>query len=373
MVQHAVKGLSRWRKDIPFRMRGWPGKGMERIKYQIRCRLTGLPFAIAQSTINWDIHGVENLIGALRMAESKGKGVIVVSNHRALYDDPLIYMGMFKLFNFTYPIKCWNSTADKMNFNPPGNSRAARFTRYFFEPSNMIYLERAKNRNGKPPTVNADPLSYLKDRLDERTMMSLRIKAQLSGKDLGSYLRGYLTHGEDSVNGKFAAINQVGLLEAIAKADGGQWVHLFPEGTRSRTIYLGDPKPGVGKAIYHAKDAVVVPFVHHGMHKVSPIGKLELLPRPFKTVVVNVGRPIPAHKFEMLRAASPTMETFARTSEVAMDAIRALRPFVLERYYGLEKAQEILREEAALEIGVNPTRAWEASGPMTINRNVHQA
>jgi hypothetical protein len=184
--------------------------------------------------------------------------------------------------------------------------------------------------------------------------------------DLRTYLQSYLTRGEDGISGSMAFLNQIGLIEAIAKADGGQPVNIFPEGTRSRTIHLMPPKLGVGKAIYHAKDAVVIPIAHHGMHKVSPVGNWEMVPRPFHTVIINVGEPIPAHKFEFLRAGQPSIKTFGEITRIVMSGIKALRPFVLERYYGPEKAAEILREEAAFETETNPTRAWESSG-----REVH--
>ena len=346
MIRHAAQGIARFNDEVPFRIREWPKKNTaELLKYKIRSQLTGLPFVIAQSLINWEIHGRNNLLGALKMAERENRGIILVSNHKAFYDDPLMYIAALELFNYSYRENFWAHTADAVNFNPQGNSLAARATRYFFEPTNMIFLERSKNREGKPPTVLSDPWMALKGRLDNRTWMNLGIKANQSKMSLKTYLQTYLTNGEDGINGRYAPLNQIGLVEAIAKVDGGQVVHMFPEGTRSRTIHPLPAKPGVGKAIYHARDAIVLPIAHHGMHKVSPVGKFEMLPRPFHTVIVNIGKPIPAHLISALRALEPDMETFSELSNLAMDSVNALRPFVLERYYGARRAAEILEEE----------------------------
>lgn len=361
MARHNIRGLRLWNRNMTFEQREWPERPLERVKKRLSAYIPFASFISVHALINWDIHGGKNLIGALAMAEREGRGVIGISNHQSLFDDPLLYIAIINIFNPSYAVKCWRSTADKHNFNPAGESLRARLTRAFFKPCNMIYLERKKKRNGRPPSVHDNPLIPLSQRLDDRTLRTLAQKAKGLGVDIKTYLQSYLTQGKDGIVGDLAAINQIGLLEAIASADGGGWVHMFPEGTRSRTIHLEEPKPGVGKVIYHARDAIVVPFAFHGMHKVSPTGALGLIPRPFNTVVVNVGRPISPHKLKALRAGPPTMKTFAGLSNIAMSAIHELRPFVLRRYYGADVADVILRQEATR------TRSDKASDLVGLN------
>ncbi|GAY57441.1 hypothetical protein CUMW_179480 [Citrus unshiu] len=88
-------------------------------------------------------------------------------------------------------------------------------------------------------------------------------------------------------------IYQKGMDMAIAKLNSGGWVHIFPEGGRSRDggKTVGSPKRGVGRLILDADNVpMVVPFVHTGMQEVMPIGAT--FPRIGKTVTVLIGDPI---------------------------------------------------------------------------------
>ncbi|KAE8702664.1 hypothetical protein F3Y22_tig00110482pilonHSYRG00592 [Hibiscus syriacus] len=71
-------------------------------------------------------------------------------------------------------------------------------------------------------------------------------------------------------------IYQMGMDMAISKLNTGGWVHIFPEGSRSRDD--ADTTP------------FVLPFVHTGMQDVMPIGAN--FPRIGKTVTVLIGDPI---------------------------------------------------------------------------------
>jgi|GEM_PF-1181773 len=69
----------------------------------------------------------------------------------------------------------------------------------------------------------------------------------------------------------------------------GEWVHIFPEGGRSRRSEgrLQLPlKVGIGRLICEARP-VVMPFFHYGMHLVQPIGAT--LPRVGQRVRVHFG------------------------------------------------------------------------------------
>ncbi|MGO9179312.1 MAG: lysophospholipid acyltransferase family protein [Candidatus Limnocylindrales bacterium] len=69
---------------------------------------------------------------------------------------------------------------------------------------------------------------------------------------------------------------------------GGDWLGLAPEGTRSRTGILGEPKPGVALLALRSA-AEVVPVAVWGTDDLWPVGSL--LPRPSKTVHIRFGAP----------------------------------------------------------------------------------
>ncbi|VAH84156.1 uncharacterized protein LOC119278314 [Triticum dicoccoides] len=88
-------------------------------------------------------------------------------------------------------------------------------------------------------------------------------------------------------------IYQKGMDMALSKLNNGGWVHIFPEGSRSRDggKTIAPAKRGVGRLIMDADSLpVVVPFVHTGMQDIMPVGKR--IPRTGKRVIVVVGDPI---------------------------------------------------------------------------------
>ncbi|XP_058223770.1 uncharacterized protein LOC131333325 [Rhododendron vialii] len=88
-------------------------------------------------------------------------------------------------------------------------------------------------------------------------------------------------------------IYQKGMDMAISKLNNGGWVHIFPEGSRSRDggRTMSSVKRGVGRLILDADNIpLVVPFVHIGMQDLMPIGAK--IPRIGKTVTVLIGDPI---------------------------------------------------------------------------------
>lgn len=89
-------------------------------------------------------------------------------------------------------------------------------------------------------------------------------------------------------------IYQKGMDMALSKLNNGGWVHIFPEGSRSRDggKTMGTAKRGVGRLIMDAdKIPIVIPFVHSGMQEIMPIGSK--FPKVGKKVTVVVGDPIP--------------------------------------------------------------------------------
>lgn len=88
-------------------------------------------------------------------------------------------------------------------------------------------------------------------------------------------------------------IYQKGMDIAISKLNRGGWVHIFPEGSRSRDggKTIGSSKRGIGRLVLDTDNTpMVVPFVHTGMQEVMPIGAK--FPRVGKTVTVLIGDPI---------------------------------------------------------------------------------
>ncbi|XP_027352246.1 tafazzin-like [Abrus precatorius] len=88
-------------------------------------------------------------------------------------------------------------------------------------------------------------------------------------------------------------IYQEGMDMALSKLNHGGWVHIFPEGSRSRDggKTMGSSKRGVGRLVLDGESMpLVVPFVHTGMQEIMPIGAN--FPRIGKMVTVLIGDPI---------------------------------------------------------------------------------
>lgn len=89
-------------------------------------------------------------------------------------------------------------------------------------------------------------------------------------------------------------VNQRGMREIIREIRGGSCIHIYPEGTRTRTGQLGRAKIGVGKIVYETK-AKVIPVYHAGMEKILPIGAG--IPRIGRRLRIAVGKPLNLKKY----------------------------------------------------------------------------
>ncbi|KAJ4775851.1 Phospholipid/glycerol acyltransferase family protein [Rhynchospora pubera] len=88
-------------------------------------------------------------------------------------------------------------------------------------------------------------------------------------------------------------IYQKGMDMALSKLNKGGWVHIFPEGSRSRDggKTIGPAKRGVGRLVMDADNMpIVLPFVHSGMQDIMPVGTK--FPNIGKKVIVVVGDPL---------------------------------------------------------------------------------
>jgi monolysocardiolipin acyltransferase len=110
----------------------------------------------------------------------------------------------------------------------------------------------------------------------------------------------------------------------------GQWVHIFPEGGRTRDPQgLMTPafKPGIGRLMAEAQP-LVLPFYHHGMQGVLPVGALR--PRRGKTVRVLFGEPFDAaDELRELSQGGPPVEGRALWDALAARAHERLRELEL--------------------------------------------
>lgn len=103
------------------------------------------------------------------------------------------------------------------------------------------------------------------------------------------------------------------------KLSNGGVVHIFPEGTRSRTGKLLPGKGGVGKRIYETK-VKVVPCYHEGMRDILPVGKY--MPNIGKKVSVIIGESI---SFDEFFEMENKPDTWRAISVKIMDEIAKLR------------------------------------------------
>lgn len=100
----------------------------------------------------------------------------------------------------------------------------------------------------------------------------------------------------------------------------GAWLGLAPEGTRSRTGHLGEPKAGVALLAIRS-GATVLPAGISGSEHAWPVGAR--LPRPGATITVRFGPPYrPAESAE----TGDRHEALAAQSEALMRRIAALLP-----------------------------------------------
>ncbi len=114
-------------------------------------------------------------------------------------------------------------------------------------------------------------------------------------------------------------IYQPGLQRIIDKLKQGGVVHIYPEGTRTRSGKIGKGKPGVGRIAYAAK-CKVIPCYHSGLEKVLPIGCR--IPRLGKTVRIIVGEPI---ELEPYFQKENTPGTWMEISNEMINAISTLK------------------------------------------------
>jgi monolysocardiolipin acyltransferase len=139
------------------------------------------------------------------------------------------------------------------------------------------------------------------------------------------------------VRGAGGGVDQPGMRFLAQRLREGHWVHVFPEGGRTRhPLALMTPfKAGLGRLMAETTP-VALPFYHYGMHQVLPVGAK--LPRHGATVRALVGEPIDCDAAHLKRVGGDSQ------GPRLWEALSA-------------RAEEALRE---LEAGVNPNAGTTA-------------
>jgi 1-acyl-sn-glycerol-3-phosphate acyltransferase len=107
--------------------------------------------------------------------------------------------------------------------------------------------------------------------------------------------------------------------ETIRILKQGGTVHVFPEGTRTRSGDLGKGKIGVGRMVRET-GAKVIPCYHSGLNQVLPIG--HKIPRIGKRVRIHVGKVM---SFDEFMEMPNTPKTWQLISNHIIEGIRAIR------------------------------------------------
>lgn len=112
---------------------------------------------------------------------------------------------------------------------------------------------------------------------------------------------------------------QPGMERLIRLLKEGNVVHIYPEGTRTRTGEIGKGKIGVGRLVRET-GAKVIPCYHSGLDKVLPIGRK--IPRIGHRVRILIGQVLNFNEFMSLPNAPKTWQMI---SDRIIEAIKDLK------------------------------------------------
>eukprot|EP00741_Cyanophora_paradoxa_P000118 tig00000057_g113.t1 len=120
-----------------------------------------------------------------------------------------------------------------------------------------------------------------------------------------------------------AGLDQAGMGVALDKLNRGDWLHVFPEGTRSRDGQMGPIRLGIGRLVTApVVPPIVLPFFMTGIDDVLPVGA-----RMFGTgndVQILFGDPIETADI-LRRHPVPGREAFREIAGRVADSLRGLR------------------------------------------------
>lgn len=118
-----------------------------------------------------------------------------------------------------------------------------------------------------------------------------------------------------------AGLEQPGLRFLRERLREGEWVHIFPEGGRTRDpagLMAGSFKSGIGLLMEETRP-LALPFYHHGMHEVLPVGAR--LPRRGNVVRVVFGKPIDCAEEAAPAEGLPPAEAWTRRAYSALSQL----------------------------------------------------
>ena len=119
---------------------------------------------------------------------------------------------------------------------------------------------------------------------------------------------------------------QEGVNRLIEAIKAGGILHIFPEGTRTRTGDIGEGKSGIGR-IVRETGVPVVPVYHQGLEEVLPIG--EGLPHIGREIRIAIGKPL---CFDEELKIGSNIAAWKLITERIMDAIHEQRALANKRW-----------------------------------------
>lgn len=118
-----------------------------------------------------------------------------------------------------------------------------------------------------------------------------------------------------------AGVAQPGLQFLLERLKEGEWVHIFPEGKRTRKpvgLMADELKSGIGMLMAEALP-IALPFYHYGMHEVLPVGSLR--PRRGKRVRLVFGEPMDCAE---MAEGQPRRRAPSLMTKAALEALQEL-------------------------------------------------
>ncbi|MBS1261223.1 MAG: 1-acyl-sn-glycerol-3-phosphate acyltransferase [Calditrichaeota bacterium] len=129
-------------------------------------------------------------------------------------------------------------------------------------------------------------------------------------------------------------VDQPGMMRLKELLSGDAIVHIYPEGTRSRTGNINPGQIGVGRLAYQTK-VKVVPVYHEGTQNVMPVGAKWW--KHGNEIAIIVGEPV---DMSDLYAKPEMRRVYKEVADRMIDAIRALRRELHENGWGVTDLPE---------------------------------
>ena len=233
-----------------------------------------------------------------------------------------------------------------------------RLCRFFMTTLNSLDIERLeqfealKHRQGRGLLTFSNHVSLFDDPIlppnfDLPRYEEIRWAATDAVNFFGSPLVAwFFTLGKGVPIVRGAGLDQSGFHFLRDRLREGQWVHIFPEGGRTRhpmALMTHPFKSGVGRLMAETQP-IALPYYHYGMHEILPIGSK--IPRRGKAVRLIFGDPIDCDE-RYLQGITEQSEGVELSGPALWEALAA-------------RTYDTLRE---LELMVHPSAASTAVSP----------